>query len=56
MATVAPLQIDLVGHTAFDSAPDLDWQSDVDDSAALVEFAGRACYETWDKPLSLIHI
>lgn len=50
MATVAPLQIDLVGHTAFEAAPDLNWQTDVDDSAALVEFAGRACYETWDKP------
>jgi len=26
------------------------WRSDVRGSQALVEFAGRACYESWDKP------
>ncbi|WP_297006952.1 FAD-dependent thymidylate synthase, partial [uncultured Corynebacterium sp.] len=32
--------------------PDVDWAPDgrAGDAASLIEFAGRACYETWDRP------
>lgn len=50
MATIAELQVDLIGHTTFDPPADVPWSTDAEDGAALVEFAGRACYETWDKP------
>ncbi|HIW95624.1 MAG TPA: FAD-dependent thymidylate synthase [Candidatus Corynebacterium gallistercoris] len=50
MAIAVDLQVDLVGHTQFAAPADVPFESDVDDAGALVEFAGRACYETWDKP------
>lgn len=50
MASIAELHIDLIGHTAFTKPEDIDWDTDADDGSALAEFAGRACYETWDKP------
>ena len=50
MATIAELSIDLVGHTRFTAPEDIDWSTDAEDGSALSEFAGRACYETWDKP------
>lgn len=50
MATVADLSIELVSHSGFSKPADIDWDTDADGGSALVEFAGRACYETWDKP------
>lgn len=50
MATAAQLDIQLVGFTAFTPPADIAWDSDGSGGASLVEFAGRACYETWDKP------
>ncbi|KAB3523371.1 FAD-dependent thymidylate synthase [Corynebacterium sp. zg254] len=50
MATIAELSIDLVGHTTFAPPSDVRWSTDAADGSALSEFAGRACYETWDKP------
>lgn len=50
MAHIAELSIDLIGHTAFTPPADIPWTTDAGDGSALVEFAGRACYETWDKP------
>ena len=26
------------------------WETDADGGQALAEFAGRACYQSWDKP------
>ena len=52
------LDVQLVAATSFAAPADVDWEQDsaATDAEALVEFAGRACYETFDKPLSLIHI
>ncbi|MDO4909870.1 MAG: FAD-dependent thymidylate synthase [Corynebacterium sp.] len=50
MATVAPLSIELIGHTEFTAPAGMDWETDATGGSALVEFAGRACYETFDKP------
>ena len=54
MATAKKLKVDLLAATQFFPPADLDsaWQVDETATAAesLVEFAGRACYETFDKP------
>ena len=53
MATAKKLKVDLLAATQFFPPADLDsvWQVDETATAAesLVEFAGRACYETFDK-------
>ncbi|MDO5669539.1 MAG: FAD-dependent thymidylate synthase [Corynebacterium sp.] len=52
MAKPVTLDVQLIAATAFTPPVGVDW--DVDDTAtdaeALVEFAGRACYESFDKP------
>ncbi len=40
----------VIGRTEFSPPADLPWETDADGGEALVEFAGRACYEAWDKP------
>ncbi|WP_295643209.1 FAD-dependent thymidylate synthase [uncultured Corynebacterium sp.] len=50
MATIAELHVQLIGHTTFRAPEDLEWETDGAEASQLVEFAGRACYETWDKP------
>lgn len=50
MSTVAELDIQLVSTSGFHKPADIEWDTEATDGAALVEFAGRACYETWDKP------
>jgi len=40
----------MVGRTEFLPIPGLDFETDADGGQALAEFAGRACYESWDKP------
>ena len=40
----------VVGRTEFRPPADVPWQTDADGGQALVEFAGRAVYEAWDKP------
>ena len=52
MAEIAPLRVQLIAKTEFSAPPDVSWSTDADGGAALVEFAGRACYQS----LSLIHI
>jgi thymidylate synthase (FAD) len=47
---IAPLRVQVIARTAFTPPPDLPWDTDVDGGQALAEFAGRACYESWDKP------
>lgn len=49
MAELVSLKVQLVASTTFD-VPDVDWSTDAAGGEALIEFAGRACYETWDKP------
>ena len=40
----------VVGRTEFTPPADVPWETDADGGQALVEFAGRAVYEAWDKP------
>src|SRR3954447_8677685 len=47
---IAPLQVQVIARTSFDPPDDVPWETDVDGGQALAEFAGRACYESWDKP------
>jgi thymidylate synthase (FAD) len=42
--------VQVIGRTEFTPPADIPWATDADGGQALVEFAGRACYEAWDKP------
>ncbi|MEV3904070.1 FAD-dependent thymidylate synthase [Mycobacterium sp. NPDC050551] len=50
MAETAPLRVQLIAKTDFVAPPDVPWSTDADGGEALVEFAGRACYQSWSKP------
>lgn len=50
MPEFTPLEATLVAATHFDPRGIVDWDTDACGGDALIEFAGRACYETWDKP------
>jgi thymidylate synthase (FAD) len=39
-----------IAWTQFAPPADVDWSTDADGGQALAEFAGRACYQSWDKP------
>jgi thymidylate synthase (FAD) len=40
----------LIGWTHFEPPDDVHWSTDAEGGQALAEFAGRACYQSWDKP------
>jgi thymidylate synthase (FAD) len=50
VAETAPLRVQLIAKTEFLAPPEVPWTTDADGGAALVEFAGRACYQSWSKP------
>jgi thymidylate synthase (FAD) len=50
VAETAPLRVQLIARTEFVAPPDVPWSTDADGGQALVEFAGRACYQSWSKP------
>lgn len=50
MAETAPLRVQLIAKTEFAAPTDVPWDTDADGGQALVEFAGRACYQSWSKP------
>ncbi|KAA8962896.1 FAD-dependent thymidylate synthase [Mycobacterium sp.] len=50
MAETAPLRVHLIAKTEFVAPPDVPWSTDAVGGQALVEFAGRACYQSWSKP------
>ncbi|KUI11735.1 FAD-dependent thymidylate synthase [Mycobacterium sp. GA-1285] len=50
MAETSPLRVQLIAKTEFTAPPDVPWETDADGGPALVEFAGRACYQSWSKP------
>lgn len=50
VAETAPLRVQLIAKTEFLAPPDVPWTTDADGGEALVEFAGRACYQSWSKP------
>ena len=47
---LAPLRVQVIGWTHFEPPVDVPWDTDVDGGQALAEFAGRACYQSWNKP------
>lgn len=49
MATAAELNVQLIAATRFTPPADVAFESR-DDGQSLVEFAGRACYESFDRP------
>lgn len=50
MAHPVDLNVQLIACTRFTPPADVNWETDAVDSQALIEFAGRACYESFDKP------
>jgi len=50
VAETTPLRVQLIAKTEFTPPADVPWSTDADDGPALVEFAGRACYQSWSKP------
>ena len=50
VAETAPLHVQLIAKTEFVAPSDVPWSTDADGGQALVEFAGRACYQSWSKP------
>ncbi len=47
---IVPLQVQVIAQTQFTPPADVPWETDADGGQALAEFAGRACYQAWDKP------
>jgi thymidylate synthase (FAD) len=45
-----PPTVRVIAYSHFDPPDDVDWTTDAEGGQALAEFAGRACYESWDKP------
>lgn len=43
-------QVQLIGWTQFQPPAGVPWSTDADGGQALAEFAGRACYQSWNKP------
>jgi thymidylate synthase (FAD) len=47
---IAPLRVQVIAQSAFTPPADIPWETDAEGGQALAEFAGRACYQAWDKP------
>ena len=43
-------RVQAIAWSQYAPPEDIGWSTDADGGDALVEFAGRACYESWDKP------
>ena len=50
MAHHVDLNVQLIACTEFTPPMDVEWTTDGEGGEALIEFAGRACYESFDKP------
>ncbi|SNS26657.1 FAD-dependent thymidylate synthase [Rhodococcoides kyotonense] len=50
MSKTVSLNVQLVAKTDFVQPENIPWETDADGGQALVEFAGRACYQSWSKP------
>lgn len=50
MPEIVQPRVQVIAHTQFMPPPDVAWETDADGGQALVEFAGRACYQSWSKP------
>jgi thymidylate synthase (FAD) len=47
---IVPPKVRLIAWTQFAPPEDVTWTTDADGGQALAEFAGRACYQSWNKP------
>ncbi|MGH8879334.1 MAG: FAD-dependent thymidylate synthase, partial [Stackebrandtia sp.] len=50
MPGIVSPQVTIVAWTHFEAPADVPWETDADGGQALAEFAGRACYQSWNKP------
>lgn len=50
MPEIVSPRVQLIAWTHFEPPADVPWSTDADGGPALVEFAGRACYQSWRKP------
>ncbi|NUS73620.1 MAG: FAD-dependent thymidylate synthase [Corynebacteriales bacterium] len=50
MPEIVSPKVQLIAWTHFEPPADVPWSTDADGGQALVEFAGRACYQSWKKP------
>ncbi len=50
MSEIVSSTVRLIAWTQFQAPEDIPWTTDADGGEALAEFAGRACYQAWDKP------
>jgi thymidylate synthase (FAD) len=46
---VVPLHVQVIAQTQFSAPADVPWETDADGGQALAEFAGRTCYQAWQK-------
>jgi thymidylate synthase (FAD) len=46
---IVPLRVQVIAQTQFTAPADVPWDTDGEGGQALAEFAGRACYQAWDK-------
>lgn len=44
------MKVQVIAQTSFRQPDGVPWETDSEDGPALVEFAGRACYQSWSKP------
>lgn len=49
MPRVVTPRVDLIAWTEFAAPPGVAWTTDAEGGEALAEFAGRSCYQAWDK-------
>lgn len=50
MTQITSPKVEVIAASQFFAPEDIAWETDADGGEALAEFAGRACYESWDKP------
>lgn len=50
MPEIAAPHVQAIAWTHFVPPADIAWDTDSSGGEALAEFAGRACYQSWDKP------
>ncbi len=50
MSQITSPKVEVIAASQFFAPKDIAWETDADGGEALAEFAGRACYESWDKP------
>ena len=49
MPEIVPLRVQVIAQTQFSAPADVPWDAEADGGQALAEFAGRACYQAWDR-------